>query len=784
MRSNYEIAGPGYVGRSVPRVEDRRLLTGRARFVADVRLDGQLHAAILRSPVAHARLGAIDVSAALAMDGVVAVFTAADIADRKRKIPIRLAPLPGFERFLQEPLARGKVRYVGEPVALVVADGEHRAEDAREAVAVNYEPLDAVVDFESARSDEMIIHETAGTNLATRYAVGRGDADRAFAAADRIVTRAFRCHRQCAAPMETRGIVAVYDPVGDRLRVFGATKVPFFNRRLLADFMAMAEDHVEMIEVDVGGGFGVRGEFYPEDFLIPFAARRLGWPVAWIEDRREHLMATNHSREVDCSLSIAFRRDGRILGMRATVRGDMGAYIRTNGGVVPSKAAQFLPGPYRIDDFSCTVEAYITNKTPVGTYRGPGRFECNFFRERLLDIAAAKLGLDRAELRRRNLLGPDDLPYDIGELVPGEAGAVYDNGDYPALFERLLETIGYDRTPGESGRRDDGRYFGTGFACFVESSGAGPAETARIAVHSRDAINLFTGCTSMGQGLETTLAQIGADHLDLPIAGITVHHGSTTLMDTGWGTYNSRAMVMGGSAVKLAADGIVAEILSLAGRRLNLETDRLIYRRGAVYRKGEWDRPAIELDELLAFARETGGIEPGEAAIEASAMFEQSERTFSYGAHGARVAVDVETGAVELLDYVTIEDVGRVVNPAIVHGQAVGAAIQGLGGTFLDELVYDRDGQLVTGTFVDYLVPTSTDFPRVEAITLDGTPSKLNPLGVKGAGEGGIVAVAAAAANAVADALAEFRVEVTELPISPANVQRWLHAADTAKGGG
>ena len=783
MRLNYEIAGTGYVGRSVPRVEDRRMLTGRARFVADVRLDGQLHAVILRSPVAHARLGAIDVSAALAMEGVVAVFTAADIADRKRKIPIRLAPLPGFERFLQEPLARGKVRYVGEPVALVVADGEHRAEDAREAVAVDYDSLDAVVDFEAAGSDEVIIHESAGTNLATRYAVGRGDADRAFAAADRIVTRAFRCHRHAAAPLETRGLVAVYDPAHDRLRVFGATKVPFFNRRLLADFMAMAEDHVEMIEVDVGGGFGVRGEFYPEDFLIPFAARRLNRPVAWIEDRREHLMATNHSREIDCSLSIAFRRDGLILGMRATIRGDMGAYTRTNGGVVPSKAAQFLPGPYRIDDFSCTVEAYITNKTPVGTYRGPGRFECNFFRERLLDIAATELGLDRAELRRRNLLGPDELPYDIGELVPGEGGAVYDNGDYPALFERLLEEIGYDPAPGGRRRGDDGRYLGTGFACFVESSGAGPAETARIAVHSRDAIDLFTGCSSMGQGLETTLAQIGADHLDLPIEGFTVHHGSTTIIEAGWGTYNSRAMVMGGSAVKLAAEGIVAEILSLAGRRLNLDTERLIWRGGAVYRKGEDGAPAIELDDLLAFARETGGIEPGKPAIEASAMFEQSERTFSYGGHAARVAVDVETGAVELLDYVTIEDVGRVVNPAIVHGQAVGAAVQGLGGTFLDELIYDQDGQLVTGTFADYLVPTSTDFPNIESITLDGTPSELNPLGVKGAGEGGIVAVAAAAANAVADALAEFRIEVTELPISPANVHRWLHAAST-KGGG
>ena len=771
----------GYIGQSVPRVEDHRMLTGRARFVADVRFENQLYAAVLRSPVAHGRLGAIDASTALAMDGVVAVFTAADIADRERKIPIRLAPLPGFDRFRQEPLACGTVRYVGEPVALVIAEDQHRAEDARDAMAVEYEPLDAVVDFETARRDETIIHEAAGTNIATRYEVSRGDADHGFAAADHVVTRSFACHRHAGVPLETRGFVCVYDGASERLSVFGATKVTFFNRRLLAEFMDMPEDRVDMIEVDVGGSFGVRGEFYPEDFLIPFAARRLGRPVAWIEDRREHFMATNHSREVDCSLAIALRRDGKILGMRATLRGDMGAYIRTNGGVVPSQAAQFLPGPYRIDDFSCTVEAFITNKTPVGTYRGPGRFECNFFRERLLDIAAAELGVDRAGLRRANLLKPEDLPYDLGNLIPGESGAAYDNGDYPALFERLLETIGYDPDRGEERRGDDGRYFGTGIACFVESSGAGPGEAARIAVHSRDSIDIFSGCTSMGQGLETTLAQIGADHLGLPMAGITVHHGSTNLVEFGYGTYNSRAMVMGGSAVKLAADEIVAEILSLAGRRLNLDTDRLVYDRGAVYRKGEEDRPAIELDDILAFARETGGIEPGAAAIEASVMFKQSKRTFSYGAHGARVAVDVETGAVELLDYVTIEDIGRVVNPALVHGQAIGAAVQGLGGAFLDELIYDRSGQLVTASLAEYLVPISTDFPNVRAITLDGIPSELNPLGVKGAGEGGIVAVAAAAANAVADALGEFGVEVTALPISPANLHGWLHAGKTAK---
>jgi carbon-monoxide dehydrogenase large subunit len=644
-------------------------------------------------------------------------------------------------------------------------------------VAVDYEPLDAVVTMDDAARDNTIIHAAAGTNLATGYVMGRGRRDAAFATADHVIERTLSCHRHTPAPLETRGLVAAYDAAQDRLRVLGATKVNFYNRRLLATFMDMDEVQIDLIEVDVGGGFGVRGEFYPEDFLIPFAARALARPVAWIEDRREHLMATNHSRELDCTLAMAFRNDGLILGMRATLRGDMGAYIRTNGGVVPTKGAQFLPGPYRIDDFVCRVEAYVTNKTPMGTYRGPGRFEANYFRERLFDIAAAELEIDPVALRRKNLLGADDMPYDIGDLVPGEAPGVNDAGEFEACFDRALEAVGYTG-PESGGRHEDGRYHGIGFACFTESSGAGPAESARITIHSATDIRIHSGASSVGQGLETALAQIGADSLGVTMAGITVQHGSTTIVDQGWGTYASRSTVMAGSAVKLAADKIKAAILSLAGRRLNLDAAELEFRDGAVHRLDGTGNQVMSLDEVLSFARETNHTAATDPALEEAAIFELAERTYSAGAHAVRVAVDVETGAVEVLHYVTVEDIGRAVNPQLVHGQALGGLVMGLGGTLLDELIYDETGQLLTANLADYLLPTSTSFSNLESIILEAAPSRLNPLGVKGAGEGGIVAVAGALANAVANALAEFGVEVTELPIRPDNVLRWLREAD------
>jgi carbon-monoxide dehydrogenase large subunit len=777
MSSAFVAEGPAdgrYMGRSIARVEDRRFLTGRGRFIDDVTLPGMVHAAVLRSPHPHARIGAIDTAAALAAPGVLDVIAFADLDGHARPMPIRLGPMPGFERFLQQPLAGDRVRYVGEPVALVVAETRYLAEDALGLVAVDYGMLEAVADFDAALAGRSIVHEAAGTNLATRYTVRRGDADAAFARADYVRRERFYCHRQTAAPLETRGLVADAGRETGKLRLFGATKVNYFNRRNLAAYFAMAEEDVELIEVDVGGGFGVRGELYPEDYLLPLASLRLGRPVKWIEDRREHLTATNQSREIACDLEIAATRDGAILALRAAVRADMGAYVRTNGGVVPSKAAQFLPGPYRIDHFSCDVQAAITNKTPVGTYRGPGRFEANFFRERLIDMMAGDLGLDPVAVRMRNLLTADDMPYDIGDLVPGEKGPVlYDGGDFPRALSRAAGAIGWPALATRQGEERDGRRFGTGVVCFVESSGAGPSETARIHVAADGAVRVAVGCSALGQGLETTMAQVCADLLGVPFGSIAVAHGSTTLLPSGGGTFHSRTVVMGANAVRVAAEAVIGKACALAALRWNVAEDAVGFASGTVRRRGEGGE-ALDLPALAAFAATRG------EALEATETFFVTARTHTYGAHAAHVAVDPATGAVEVLRYVVVEDIGRVLHPAGAHSQAIGAAVQGLGGTMMDHIRYDAGAQPLTVTLADYLLPTAMDFPNIEALTLEEAPSALNPMGFKGAGEGGIVATAAAVGNAVAHALG---IPIAELPLSPARVHGWIAAAEKAREG-
>ena len=747
------------VGRAMRRAEDARFVTGTGCFVDDFIRPGLCHAVLVRSPMAHARIVSIDTRAARARPGVRAVLTAADLGDLGGPIPIRLAALPGFERFLQPPLARDRVRYVGEPLAVVLADERGAAEDAAELVSMDLEALPPVVDVHAALADRCLLHDEAGTNVATRYTVSRGRPDDAFARAEYTRRETFRCHRHAGVPLETRGLVAEWDAGAGRMTVWGATKVAFFNRTALAHMLRLPAERVELVELDVGGSFGVRGEFYPEDFLVPWAALRVGRPVKWIETRREHLMAANHSREVECELEIAARRDGTILGLRARLYADMGAYARTNGGVVPAKAAQFLPGPYRIADVGVEVIALVTSKTPVGTYRGPGRFEANFFRERLVDLMAEDLGLDPAEVRFRNLITVADLPYPLGALVPYEAPSEYDTGDYASALRCALDAAGYARLATLNGRVVDGRRHGVGIACFVESSGAGPVETVRIVVREPACVELYTGCASSGQGIETWMAQIAADALGIAFEWIRVRHGTTSFVDEGAGTYHSRAVVVGGSAVTLAAEALIGQVRALAARRAGVDPAALTWSAGAVQRS-----PGDVILTLADLARENS--DEARAALEAVGRFRPAKLTYTYGAQVAHVAVDTETGQVEVLRLVAVEDVGRAINPLLVHGQAIGAAVQGLAGTFHERLVYDDAGQLVTGTLADYALPTSETFPRVDAITLEEAPSRLNPLGAKGAGEGGIVAVGGAAANAVAAALAPLGVVIRELPLS------------------
>ena len=743
------------IGQPVDRAEDLRFLTGRGKFVDDLQRDGMLHAVVLRSHVAHGRIRTIDASAARARPGVHAVITAAEIGEVP-VIPLRLANLPEFKPYFQPVIASDKVRYVGEPLAVVVADSQAQAEDALDAIGVDIERLPAVADRYAAASDESLLFERNGSNRAIRYAVAFGDADAAFAKAPYTRRETFHCHRLTGLPLETRGSIAEWNADKTRLTVFGATKVLFFNRRILAPMLGIAETDIDMLEPDVGGGFGVRGEFYPEDFLIPFAARLTGRPVKWIEDRREHLMATNHSREVDCDVEIACTRDGTILAMRGHVYGDMGAYIRTNGGVVPAKAAQFLPGPYRIRDVAFTVDVLMTNKTPVGTMRAPGRFEANFFRERLLDMVARDLALDPMEFRRKNLIAEAELPFATGKLVPYESETEFDTGDYHATFARALSELGWDEKKSLQGRLIDGRYHGLAAVPFVESSGSGK-ENSRLVVEPDGTVTVYVGSSVLGQGLETTLAQVAADTLKLPFERIKILHGSTTYLREGFGTFASRSMVVGGSAVADGCNNLLAAIRAAATERFGLPNEEIEIADGMVSAGGK-------RASLADFA-----------GVEAEGSFATTIRTYSYGAHACHVAVDPRTGGVEIIDYVAIEDVGRAINPHIVHGQAIGALAQGLGGVFLDQIIYDADGQILNASLAEYLVPTASDFPNIRAITMELRRSKTNPLGAKGAGEGGMVAVAATAANAVAAALAPLGVEVRELPLSPARLWALTH---------
>jgi aerobic carbon-monoxide dehydrogenase large subunit len=756
-----------YIGAPIRRREDLRLLTGRATFTDDIKLPHMLHAVFLRSTHAHARLISIDATRALALPGVVAVFTFQDIAALAKPIPIRLYPLPGLERFLQYPLARDTVRYVGDPIAVVVAESRYIAEDALDAMDVTYEPLPAVTDVHEALRHQVVIHEDTGTNLASQYTLAAGDVEGAFRTAAYTRKETFKVHRHTGNPLETRGLVASYDTGRDEFTVWGPTKVPHFNRAILASFLDIPESKIHFIEPDVGGGFGIRGEFYPEDVVIPLTAMKLGRPVKWIEDRLEHMKAANHSREVLCEIEIAAQRDGTLLGLRAHVYGDMGAYIRTHGGLVPSSTAALLMGPYRLPAYQCTVSCVMTNKMGLGTFRAPGRYESCFIRERLLDMMAADLQLDPVELRLKNFIQPSDMPYTVGQTRPNTSPTVFDSGNYPAALQCALEHIDYERLRLLQGAYEGGKYHGIGVGCFVKNTGQGPFEGARIVVDRANRIAVYLGISSLGQGHETTMAQICADSLRVPIESITVFHGSTDLMPFGVGTFGSRGTVMAGNAIHLACQKLRDKMRGIAGRHLGIDTDQLEFRHGRIYRQGAAGEALLGLDDLVRLAGPASDYSTDEPGLEATAYFKSDQLTYSYGAHAAHVAVDPETGKIEVRRYVVVEDIGRCINPLIVHGQTVGAAVQGIGATILEELVYDENGQLLSGTFMDYLLPTSTDVPAIDSIILEEAPSPLNPLGVKGAGEGGIVATGAALANAVSHALAPLGIQITELPLSP-----------------
>src|SRR5580704_6833596 len=559
-----------YIGSPVERIEDLRFLRGRGEFIGDLRREGMLHAAILRSPIAHGHLRGLDAMAVRAMPGVRAVITAAEIGAVPR-IPLRLLPLPGTERFLQPVIAADRLRYVGEPIAVVLADSAALAEDGIGAIALDIEELPPVADRRASGQHDILLFEESGTNLAMNFTATTGDAEAAFRDADYVRRERFQVQRYTALPMEPRGVLAEWDMAKGRMTVLGAAKVPFFNRDTLAAMLGLAPTHVDLIENDVGGGFGARGEFYPEDFLIPFAARHIGHPVRWIEDRREHLTAMNHAREADCEIEIACRQDGTILGLRGEVFIDLGAYVRTNGLIAPRTLAQFFSGPYRVPNMRITATALLTNKTPAGTYRAPGRYEASFFCERLIELAAGDLAIDSAEMRRRNLISAAEMPHKLPRLEPG--GPMVDTecdiGDYGEALDRCLAEFDWAEKCKLQGQLIDGRYHGVAVACFIEGAGAGPKETARLELASDGTVAVYVGSAAVGQGLETVMAQIAADTLGIPLDRVRVFHGSTSYLEEGYGAFHSRSTILGGSAVFEGARALLEKGRAAAAVRLD-----------------------------------------------------------------------------------------------------------------------------------------------------------------------------------------------------------------------
>ncbi len=740
------------VGRRALRLEDPRLLTGGGSFVDDVDRPGQLHLRVVRSTAAHARILGLDVADAAEAPGVAAVVTAKDLGDVPT-IPVRISPeRERLVPYLQPVLATDVVRYVGEPVAVVVADDPYLAEDAAELVVVDYEDLPVVLDARRADAEDTGVLFPGYTNEVSQLVATWGDVDAAFAAAACVVETEVAIGRQTAVPIETRGLVAEWDGPAN-LQIWGATKVPHFNRSVLAGILGVEPDRIRMHRSDAGGGFGVRGELYPEDVLVPLLARRLGRPVKWVEDRAEHLVAANHSRAQRHAVRGAFDAEGHLLALSDEVWHDNGAYVRTHGLTVPELTATMLPGPYRIGSFSARVHVVVTNKTPCGTYRAPGRYEGTFARERLLDAAADELGMDPVELRRRNLLRPDELPHRRGLEALGTS-VVLDEADYPGLLDAAIDVSGYRTWQAEAAQAvSEGRLVGAGLAVFLEKSGLGPYERAKVSLTPTGRVLVATGGTSLGQGIETVMGQIAADALGVDLEDIEVVAGDTGVLSDGLGSWASRSSVVGGSAVHLAAGDVARALRDAAGELLEASSEDIILEGARASVVGSPEHSITISDVAAAVAHPPPGVDFGGIELSSSRTFDISHMTYPYGVHLALVEVDGETGLVTVLRYFVAYEVGRAINPANVEGQIAGGAVQGLGGALLEELAYSDEGQPLSTSLMDYQLPFATEAPDVRMLVSEQVPAESNPLGARGAGEGGLTACAAAVASAVGAAI-------------------------------
>lgn len=776
------------IGRSVPRVEDERLLRGAGRYLDDLHLEGAVEAAFLRSPHAHARLVSLDVSAALAHPGVLAVLDGPGVAARvepmvfdiARLIPesvrrstgaqVRIHPMPA--------LAVDRVTYAGQPLAMVIAVDRYVAEDALELIEVEWEPLPAIIDPEAALAPDAPLLEPAWPdNLAISFHFERGDVDDALSAADAVVEESFRSHRYMASPIETRGVAASVDPHDGTLVVWSSTQVPNLLRHFLAGWLHRDPGSIRVRAPDVGGAFGLKHSSYPEDLLVPLAALELGRAVKWVEDRAEHLAAATHGREQVHRMTVGAARDGRLLAVRDHATMNAGAF-NILGLVVPYNSFSHLLGPYRVDTLEVDFRVAITNTGIVAPYRGAGRPEAVFAMERAMDQLARKLGLDPAELRARNLIGPEEMPYDTGIVYRDGTPQVYDSGDFPELLRRARELVAPEQF---ASLADEHTRIGIGYALYTEGTGVGPFESGRVRIEPSGRVTVYTGASSQGQGHRTTLAQIAAETLSVPIESVDVIGGDSAAVTEGFGTLASRTAVVAGNAVSGASRSLRERVLEVAAGMLETPPDQLELSEAMIRIRGRRD-VQLTLADVAGFLSPFNPGRPDGAPVEleAGSVYRPGTVTWAAGAHAAVVAVDLRTGFVRLLRFVVAHDCGRAVNPQIVEGQIMGGVMQGIGGALYEQVVYDEDGQLGTGSFMDYTLPTAAEAPEFVLAHVD-VPSPLNPLGVKGLGEGGAIGPPAAVAGAVEDALSELGVVVRECPLTPARVYELIAQAGPSR---
>lgn len=795
-----------YVGQRVKRTEDPRLIKGLAHYVDDIGLPGTLHVAFVRSIFAHAKITGIDASAALATPGVVAVYTGADVNEKIGPVPCAGA-LPDLKVPDHRVLAKDKVYFMGHPIAAVVATDRYTARDAAELVMVDYDELPVVTDVEEAAKGGTIIHDGYPDNIAYRLTSGEGDIDAAFAAADRTVKQRILHRRLAPIAMEPRGVLARYYPGEQELTLWSSTQIPHLMRTQVALMIGIPENKLRVITPEVGGGFGSKLNVYAEEALLGWISMQLGKPVKWIESRRENMAATIHGRGQVGDVEIAFKNDGTLTGLRYSVFADLGAYHQLLTPAIPTLTGLMLSGAYKIPAIQMNITACFTNKMATDAYRGAGRPEATYVVERALDLVAADLGMDPAEVRRKNFPAANEFPFHTA------TGLDYDSGDYEAALDKAQQIAGYAKLREDQKKaRDEGRLIGIGISTYVEICALGPSqampaggwESATVRIEPTGKVTVLTGASPHGQGQETSFAQIAADELGVSIDDVTVIHGDTGVVQYGIGTFGSRATAVGGTAVFVAlqklkekADKIAAHMLQADASRVSFEGGKYSLQKAAAASTGVSEpvvpvgqapagalpepevegKSSVTIQEIALAAHIAKDLPPDtEPGLSATYFFEPKNFTFPFGTHIAVVEIDRETGDIQFLRYVAVDDCGKVINPLLVDGQVHGGIVQSIGQALYEEVVYNEDGQLVTGTLMDYAVPRASNIPFFELDRTE-TPSPVNPLGVKGVGEAGTIGATPAIVGAVVDALAPFGVKHLDMPIKPENVWRIINNA-------